>query len=110
MTSSRRPTEDQYQLAPGAREPMGERSGLEALAAFASNVIRIETTPAQLGDLAPGERSRFVVGVVENLDLEQLARVANPAHRVEQPLGDVHLVVEGKLNRHARQPDRERLW
>ena len=52
----------------------------------------------QLGDAA-----RLVGRVVQDLDLEQLARVVDPADRVDQPVGDVHLVVDRQLDRDDRQ-------
>ena len=47
--------------------------------------------------------ARLVGRVVEHLDLEQLARVVDAADRVDQPVGDVHLVVERQLDRDDRQ-------
>ena len=52
--------------------------------------------------------ARLVGRVVEHLDLEQLARVVDAADRVDQPIGDVHLVVERQLDRDDRQRDRAR--
>ena len=52
----------------------------------------------ELGDLV-----RLVGRVVQHLDLEQLARVVDLADRVDQPIGDVHLVVDRQLDRDARQ-------
>ena len=52
----------------------------------------------QLGDLAG-----FVGRVVQHLDFEQLARVVEAADGVDQPIGDVHLVVDRKLDRDDRQ-------
>ena len=62
------------------------------------DAFRREPPHRQLGD-APG----FVGRVVEHLDLEQLARIVEPAHRLDEPVGDVHLVVERKLNRDDRR-------
>ena len=56
-----------------------------------------------LGGVAPhgllGHAARFVGGVVEHLDLEQLARVVHLADGVDQPVGHVHLVVDRQLHR-----------
>ena len=41
--------------------------------------------------------------VVEHLDFEQVARVVDAADRLDQPVGDVHLVVERQLDRDDRQ-------
>ena len=57
--------------------------------------------PAAHGQL--GDAARLVGRVVEHLDFEQLARVVDAADRLDQPVGDVHLVVERQLNRDDRQ-------
>ena len=46
----------------------------------------------------PGEEGGLVGGVVEDLDLEAGARVREPAGRVDEPLCDVLLVVDGELD------------
>ena len=46
----------------------------------------------------PGEEGGLVGGVVEDLDLEAGARVREPAGGVDEPLGDVLLVVDGELD------------
>ena len=45
--------------------------------------------------------ARLVGRVVEHLDFEQLARIVDLADRVDQPVRDVHLVVERQLDRDA---------
>ena len=50
-----------------------------------------------------GDAARLVGRVVEHLDFEQVARIVDAADRVDQPVGDVHLVVERQLNRDDRQ-------
>ena len=57
--------------------------------------LRREAADGELGHAA-----RFVGRVVEHLDLEKLSRVVDGAHRGDQPIGDVHFVVERQLNRH----------
>ena len=47
--------------------------------------------------------ARLVGRVVEHLNLEQLARVVDLAHRVDQPIRHIHLVVERQLDRDDRQ-------
>ena len=46
---------------------------------------------------------RFVGRVVQDLDLEKLARILDLADGVDQPIGDVHLVVDRELNRDRGQ-------
>ncbi len=50
-----------------------------------------------------GERMRVVGGIVQHLDLQQLARVLHLAGLFEQPLHHVALVIERKLDGHARE-------
>ena len=51
------------------------------------------TAHGQLRDLP-----RLVGRIVEDLDLQLLARVLDLAHRVHQAIDDVHLVVERELD------------
>ena len=46
----------------------------------------------------PRQHGRLVGGVVEDLDLEVRLRVGQPAGRVDEPLDDVLLVVDGELH------------
>ena len=50
-----------------------------------------------------GDTARFVGGVVQHLNLEQLARILQPADGVDQPIRHVHLVVDRELNRDRRE-------
>jgi len=50
-----------------------------------------------------GDAARFVGRVVEHLDFEQLARIVHLADRVDQAVGDVHLVVDRQLDGDPRQ-------
>src|SRR5260370_2368651 len=71
------------------------------------------TTP-EVGDAAlfappvrgpPGDDlRRLVVRVVEDLDLEAVARPVHRAHRVDHALGAVALVVDANLHAHLRPP------
>ena len=56
-----------------------------------------------------GDGLGLVRGVVEDLDLQEVLRIADAADGIHQPLHDVHLVVQGKLDRHAGQAGRQRL-
>ena len=62
------------------------------------DAVRRLPPDGQLGDLAG-----FVGRVVQHLDFEQLARVVEAADGLDQPVGDVHLVVDRQLNRDDRQ-------
>jgi hypothetical protein len=50
-----------------------------------------------------GDDRRFVGGVVEHLDLEQLPRIIDLAHGVDQAIGNIHFVVNRQLDRDERQ-------
>ncbi len=50
-----------------------------------------------------GERMRVVGGIVQHLDLQQLARIFHLAGLFDQPLHHVALVIEWKLDGHARK-------
>jgi hypothetical protein len=95
--------EDADKLAARHLEPRLERARLVAGAVLPVEVLDVDplrgvTAHRQLGDAA-----RFVGRVVQHLDLVQVARVVDRADRVDQTLGDVHLVVERKLDRDDRQ-------
>src|SRR6266516_2665296 len=82
-------------------EAVGERPRLESAARTAAHVRDLDPVPLPVRD-APGENlDRLVVGVVENLDLEAVARPVDGADGVEDPLRDVPLVVDGQLNADA---------
>jgi len=105
--------EDRDVLTLGHLHARFERAGLVAGAVGAVQITDVDA----LGGIAPdrllGHRARFVGGVVEHLDLEQLPRVIHLAHRVDQPVGHVHLVVDRQLHRDDREgvhrPGRHRL-
>jgi hypothetical protein len=80
-----------------------ERARLVTDAVPAVQVLDVDP----LGRVAPhrelGNTLGLVGRVVEHLDLQQLARIIDGAHRLDQPVGDVHLVVERKLDRDRRK-------
>ena len=90
--------EDRDEVAARDLQALVERAGLVAGAILAMDVLDVDAlhrvaAHGELGDL-PG----LVGRVVEHLDLEQLARVFDLADRVDQPIDDVHLVVERELD------------
>ena len=50
-----------------------------------------------------GDAARLVGRIVEHLDFEQLARIVQSTDGVDQPIRDVHLVVDRKLDRDWRE-------
>ena len=92
--------EDQDELAGGRLEPVVEGARLETAPVVAVEVVDVESQRAVPFDGGLGDGAGLVGGVVEDLDLEQLLRVSDPGHGVDQAVHDVHLVVEGKLDGH----------
>ncbi len=97
--------EDQHQLALGGAQAVLQCAGLEPGAIRAVHILDVEIWVAhdELGNLVATDVAGFVGGIVEDLDLEAVARVADGGHGIEQPFGDVHLVEQGKLHRHGGQ-------
>ena len=90
--------EDRDELATGDLQTRLEGSGLESSAIVPMEVADVDP----LGDVPADRRLRdlpcFVDRVVQYLDLEQLARVVELAHRIDQPIRDVHLIEDRKLD------------
>ncbi len=63
------------------------------------DVVTLRRKPAdrQLRDAA-----RVIRRIVEHLNLEQASGIFDRAHRLDQAIGDVHLVVQRQLNRDDR--------
>src|SRR5450432_3894013 len=97
--------EDQDELALGGPEAILERPGLEPRAIHPMDVLDIELrmTELQLRELAPADLAGLVGRVVQHLDLEPVAWVADGSHGVEQPFHHVHLIEEGELHGHGWQ-------
>ena len=95
--------EDGDVLALGHLHPGLERAGLVAGPIGAVQVGDVDAPGGVAPDGLLGYRACFVRGVVEHLDLQELARVIHLAHGVDQPVRDVHLVVDGQLHRDGRQ-------
>ncbi|MDE2974995.1 MAG: hypothetical protein OXU64_09820 [Gemmatimonadota bacterium] len=58
----------------------------------------VDALPPPVPGAPPGEGGGLVGGVVENLDLEEVAGVGEAAGGVDEALDDVPLVVDGKLD------------
>ncbi len=84
-------------------QPLVQGASLEAGAIGSMDVLDVDalrrmTAHRQLGDLA-----RLVGRIVQYLDLETIARVVDAAHGIDEPIDDVHFVVERELNGNGRQ-------
>ena len=93
------------EVALGHFETRVEGAGLEAGAIGAMHVgdFEVRLGVAKLGDVGAGEGFGFVGRVVEDLNLERAARIANGRDVVEQTGDDGGFVEDGQLNRHVRE-------
>ncbi len=100
--------EDGDQLAARDFEALVQRARLVAVPIRAMQMhdgLRRQSRSAArvtLDDLS-GHLHRLVGGVVEQLNLEAVARIVQPADRVDQPVDDELLVEDGKLHGDKRQ-------
>jgi hypothetical protein len=66
-----------------------------------TNVCDVEPLILELGDFAAREHARFVVGVVEHLDVQEFARVLDLRDGIQQAFDDGGFVVQRQLDRHS---------
>jgi len=100
--------EDRQHFAACTLQAGGERSGLESPAGIPVQELHIEAASAQHRGAAPGEPRGAIGRVIENLNLQAIARVVEIRHGFEQPAGDETFVVERQLHAHRRPFDRFR--
>ncbi len=84
--------EDGDQLPLGSLEAVLERPCLVPRTAAAPKVDRVEPPLSELRHLAAGQRLGLIRRVVEHLDLEQVARIVEARHRIEEALDHRRLV------------------
>ena len=87
----------------GGLQPFLQRAGFEALAIVAVMIFDRESQRAIALDQRLGKWSGVVGGIVQHLDLQQLAGILDAGHFVDEPLDDVPFVIDGKLYGHLRQ-------
>ena len=87
----------------GDLQPGLEGPGLVAAAIHPVQVRDVEAARGVPAHRQLGNLGRLVRRVVQDLDLEQLARVIHLADRVDQAVRDVHLVVDRAAGRDPRQ-------
>lgn len=90
--------EDEDVLSGCRFEAFGEGARLVAGAVRAVVDRDVDAPLAPAPRAPPGEEGRLVGGVVQYLDLEVGGGVGEPARRVDEPLGDMLLVVDGELH------------
>ncbi len=90
--------EDRDDLAAGDLQTRLKGSGLESSAIVPMEVADVDP----LGDVPADRRlrdlPRFVDRVIQHLNLEQLAWVVELAYRIDQPIHNVHLIEDRKLD------------
>jgi len=79
-----------------------EGAGLEAAAIGAADMMNVQIR-GQVAEVAFDDFASVVGRVVEDLDLEPVARIVEGSHGVEQPGDDVAFVVDRQLQRHSRE-------
>ena len=89
--------------AAGDLQPGFERAGLVTGAVGSMEVLDVDALRRMPPDGQLRDLAGFVGRVVQNLNFEQLPRVVEAADGLNQPVGDVHLVVDRELNRDDRQ-------
>ena len=89
---------DEDEIALAGLKPFLERAGLEADAILAVDQLDIEPRLPEPVGLGPGDIAGLIRGIVEHLDLQQLARVIELADAFQKPLHDVELIEDGKLD------------
>ena len=90
--------EDRDELAARRLESFFERAGLVPDAVRPVDVLDVEPARRLAANGELGNVARLVGRIVEDLDLEEIQRIVDRAHRVDEPIDDVHLVVDGQLD------------
>ena len=90
--------ENEDVVAGGQVEALGEGARLVPAPVGAVVDGDVDASPAPLVGALAGEGGGVVGGVVEDLDLEEVAGVGEPAGGVDEALDDVLFVVDGELD------------
>src|ERR1022692_4498581 len=91
------------EFACGGLQSFLQRAGFEALAIVAVMVFDGEPQSAIALHQRRGKWGGVVGGIVQHLDLEQLAGILDAGDLVDEPLDDVPFVEDGQLNGDRRQ-------
>src|SRR5919109_2260997 len=92
--------EDCDEIAGGDLQAVLQSACLETMTVRAVNMINIEAKRLMFRHTGGGDLDGAVRRIIENLNLEKLARIANIACRLDEPLDHVHFVVNRKLYRY----------
>ena len=94
---------DSNEFALGHFQTGFQGPGLVALAVLSMEVVDVEAGLAKAFHALPSQKSGFVVGIVQNLDLQQIQGIVQLGNRFDQPLHHKKLVVDGELDSYHRE-------
>ena len=86
-----------------AFRPGLERARLVARAIGAVVILDVHALRGKAPDRQLGDALRLVGRIVQHLDLQTIPRVFDSTHRLDEAIGDVHLVVQRELDRDDRR-------
>ncbi len=89
--------EDGHEFAGRGLQTLGERAGLVSGAVSAMQIVNRQAQRLIALHARARHLPRFVGGIVEHLNVQQLARIIEARHCIHQALDHVALVVDGKL-------------
>ena len=95
--------EDGHEFALGHLQSGFQGPGFIPLAVLSVEVVNVEAGLTKAFHALPGQKSGLVVGIVQNLDLQQVPGVVQPGHRFDQPFHHKQLVIDGKLDGYHRE-------
>ena len=95
--------EDQNELTRRFFESRFQRAGFEAFAIVAMMINNVKALFEVLVYRSRSDLLRVIGRIVQHLNLEQLTRIVQLDHCLDQPLGDIHLIEQRQLHRDARQ-------
>jgi len=84
------------------RQPRRERAGFETRTVGAAIQRDVHAAPSKIIHARLRERGRFVVRIVQDLNLQTVAPPIERGSRVNQSFDDIQFVVDGQLDRDAR--------
>src|SRR3989304_1479638 len=94
--------EDGNEISPGPRQALRQGAGFEACSVPAADVLDVQAFGPQPRN-QPADNGRGLVGrVVQNLDLQAVARIVELRYGAHHAFRNVELVVDRHLHREAR--------
>src|SRR5262245_13638143 len=102
--------EDGHEFAGRQLETVFKCTRLEAVPVLPVDVMDVEALLPIAFNAGGCNFSRTVARVIENLDFEQFARIADVTYMFHQPFDDIHFVIDWQLNRDTRPLLENALW